>query len=488
MSSDTGSGPAATDSDGDRYRAIVEGITDLITVIDPDGTLTYVSPSANRLLGYEPAAVTGDRVFEYIHEADHEQVRAAIEAVSAAPDSSRQIELRFERDNGSWCWIEATLRNLVDTEPVGGILIVSRDITDRKEREQRIRDLKQRLELAVEGGKFGVWDWNMATDDVEFNERWATMLGYTPEEIGGTFAEWEERVHPEDIDRTAEALEAHIEGEADYYDSAFRMETADGDWKWIRTIGEIFERDESGEPTRAVGIHLDIDERKTYERRLKRQRNNLEVLNQVVRHDIRNDIQLVLAYVERAQQYVSPEGTQFMTQAIDAANDAIGRTETARDITEIMLQSETERQPISLRYVLETEIDDSRSRHEHALFHVDGAIPEVEVLADEMLEAVFRNLLSNAVQHNDKDVPEVTVSVTDEGGQVAVRIADNGPGIIDEHKAEIFDEGEMSLETGGTGLGLYLVEALVDRYGGEISVADNDPTGAVFTVRLPKAE
>ena len=104
-----------------------------------------------------------------------------------------------------------------------------------------------------------------------------------------------------------------------------------------------------------------------------------------------------------------------------------------------------------------------------------------------MLDSVFRNLLSNAVQHNDKEVPEVSVSATTHDMRAVVRIADNGPGVPDSQKQEIFGEGEKGLDSSGTGLGLYLVQELVTHYGGEVWVEDNNPEGAVFAVELPLA-
>ncbi|WP_200798677.1 ATP-binding protein [Halosegnis longus] len=132
------------------------------------------------------------------------------------------------------------------------------------------------------------------------------------------------------------------------------------------------------------------------------------------------------------------------------------------------------------------EIDNVRASYPDAAILVDGQIDEVTVLADEMLASVFRNLLKNAIQHNDKPVPEVHVAVEERPEEVVVSIADNGPGVADAHKETIFGKGEKGLGSSGTGIGLYLVNMLVDRYGGEIQVTDNDPEGAVFRLTLPK--
>jgi signal transduction histidine kinase len=128
-----------------------------------------------------------------------------------------------------------------------------------------------------------------------------------------------------------------------------------------------------------------------------------------------------------------------------------------------------------------------RARHERAIVSVETTIPNVDVLGDDMLESVFRNVLTNAIVHNDTELPKVALSATTDNGVVRVRVADNGPGVPDEQKQTIFEEGEKSLDSEGTGLGLYLVDTLVDRYGGAVWVEDNEPAGSVFIVELPRA-
>jgi signal transduction histidine kinase len=112
----------------------------------------------------------------------------------------------------------------------------------------------------------------------------------------------------------------------------------------------------------------------------------------------------------------------------------------------------------------------------------------VTVAADGMLDSVFRNLLTNAIQHNTAGVPEITVSAERQDGTVRVRVADNGPGVPAERKDEIFGRGAKGTDSGGTGIGTYLVKTLVTRYGGDVWVEDNEPRGAVFVVELPVAD
>lgn len=106
--------------------------------------------------------------------------------------------------------------------------------------------------------------------------------------------------------------------------------------------------------------------------------------------------------------------------------------------------------------------------------------------ADEYLSELFENLLANAIEHNDAATPRVRVSVTVDTEKAVVRIADNGPGMPDDHKDSLFDWEESSRADIGMGVGLAIVTALVDRYDGRIWVEDNEPTGTAVYVELSR--
>lgn len=239
------------------------------------------------------------------------------------------------------------------------------------------------------------------------------------------------------------------------------------------------------------------------QRRLEEQRDNLQLLNQVMRHDIRNDLQLVGAYAELLEDHVDEAGEEYLDIIKQSTGSAVDLTTTARDLARVMISEEGETRSVSLGAVLSQQIEEFRSGYPAAVVTVEGSIPTVEVVGNDMLDSVFRNLLTNAIQHNDKTPPTVTVSAEVTDANVDVRIADNGPGVPDSRKREIFGRGQKGLESSGAGIGLYLVESLVGTYGGDVRVEDgtgdpptgsgqqpddSDPGGAVFVVTLPMAE
>ncbi|MEL7002452.1 MAG: PAS domain-containing protein, partial [Bacteroidota bacterium] len=132
------------------------------------------------------------------------------------------------------------------------------DITDKIENEQR-------LQLAIEGAREGMWDWDISTNELLFNDYMSEMLGYSADELKPEFNEFLQRMHPDDREPTRIALTNHLKGISDYYEKEYRLKTKSGDWKWILTRGRVVERDAKGWSKRAIGTHIDIDNRKRAE-------------------------------------------------------------------------------------------------------------------------------------------------------------------------------------------------------------------------------
>lgn len=253
--------------------------------------------------------------------------------------------------------------------------------------------------------------------------------------------------------------------------------------------------DDRGEPTEREAQLADILgknvlstlERIERERELKRQRDNLDLLNQIVRHDLTNHLQTISGRAELLRDQCSDDALEHVDGIQESSQAAAELLETAGNLATVMRQTDWETEPVSLEPVLSSVTEDITATYSDAQVTVPDEYPSVRVQADELLSSVFRNILTNAVQHNDSTPPSVVVDVTDDGDVVNITVADNGPGIPDEQKQAVFERGEKRPDSDGTGVGLYLVRTLVDAYGGDVWVEDNEPTGTVVGVTLPKA-
>lgn len=311
--------------------------------------------------------------------------------------------------------------------------------------------------------------WNRAVEEI---------TGYEPEELSTMHVS--DFVPEDESERISEAIEDTFEEGPVRVVS--RVQTHDG-----REIPYEFysaaTTDLDGDPV-VVGVARDVTDRQEREERLERQRGQLEVLNRLVRHDIKNDMMVVVGLTEMLMDEVQGEVRTELERVHETGKHTMQLTEVARDLVEIVIQGgELGVEPTSLAEHLQTEIDNASRSYADATYTTKGSIPDVQVEANQLLGAVFRNLLNNAAQHNDRDHPQITIRAEANEEQVQVAITDDGPGIPEDRKAQLF-ERSPELEAGGTSLGLFLVGRLLDIYGGEIELEENEPRGTVAIVTL----
>ncbi|MEA2007994.1 MAG: PAS domain S-box protein, partial [Chloroflexota bacterium] len=133
--------------------------------------------------------------------------------------------------------------------------------TECKQAKEKLKERQERLNLAIQGTRAGLWDWNLQTGEVIYNERWAEIIGYTLDELKPISIKLLETLaHPADLEKSNALIEKHLRGETDFYECKTRLKHKEGHWVWVKDRGKIVEWSEDGKPLRITGTHVDITE------------------------------------------------------------------------------------------------------------------------------------------------------------------------------------------------------------------------------------
>lgn len=217
----------------------------------------------------------------------------------------------------------------------------------------------------------------------------------------------------------------------------------------------------------------------------------LALLNRIVRQDVRNDVSAIVGWGEELHEHVDGQGETSADRLLEAARHAAELADTASELVDALSMDEgIEPEPVDLGDVLDGEVERVRSRTDVELTVDVAGVERDRILVEgtPMLSSVFEQLLSNAVRHTNRDVPRVTVDVTDDPDGVTVEIADDGVGIPDAQQELLNDPVARYEDRSGISTGLYLATSVLEQIDGEIEFGDNYPRGTVVTVTLTPAD
>lgn len=170
-----------------------------------------------------------------------------------------------------------------------------------KKLTQQLQESEFRWKFAIEGSRDGVWDWNIQTNKSIYSKQWKEMLGYDEYEISPTHQAWEDRIHPEDRALVENTLKAYFQGEIPIYSVEFRLKCKDETYKWILSRGMIVSYDKQGKPSRMIGTHSDINERKSNEQMLQKLYTAIE----------QSPASVVITDLDACIEYINPKFTEI---------------------------------------------------------------------------------------------------------------------------------------------------------------------------------
>ncbi|MGP8281537.1 MAG: two-component system sensor histidine kinase NtrB [Desulfomonilaceae bacterium] len=383
------------------------------------------------------------------------------------------------------------------------------------EKESRYRESEQRLELALEGGALGVWDWDVKTGRAIWDTGTTRMMGYEQNELDPNIRTWKRAVHPDDWEKVSEVLNGHLSGRLPFYEVEYRMRTKSGEWKWVQVRGKVVQCDKAGKPQRMTGTMLDVTERRQAEEESEKlrlqlmQSQKMEALGILVggiAHDFNNMLQIVLGYSQlllRGKKESDP-GYKDIQTIIETVK---GGADLVKKLLAFGQQSPTFPVNMDLNHQIRELIPViSRTLPDIVKIDFDLTHGPVMINADpNQIDQVIMNLAINASEAMPNGgtikMATKTMALEDEhcrlypgvkpGKYVVLSLSDTGRGMDKETLARVFEPFFSTKQRGstrGTGLGLSVVQGIVEKHGGYVTCKSEPGKGSQFRIYFPEID
>ena len=259
---------------------LMENVPDQIYFKDLNSKFIWVNKIVAKRFGLKnPEEIVGKTDFDFFTNEHAEEAYAVEQKIIKAGIPILGLEEKETWPDGKFTWVSTTKLPLYDSRgKIIGTFGISRDITKQKKWEEALRVSEERLRLVIEATSDAIWDWNLITNEVYYSDRYYTMLGYKPGEFEANFDSWVNLMHPHDAGFSQVIIKKYIKEQVPEFNLEFRLKAKDGTYRWIHARGKIVERDKKGKPTRVVGTHMDITDRKDVEKELEESKNLLQLV------------------------------------------------------------------------------------------------------------------------------------------------------------------------------------------------------------------
>jgi PAS domain S-box-containing protein len=461
----------------ERLQRIADTSFDLLFELDSEGRLTYVSTGIESILGYSEAEVLGTPLADYIAP---RSLFAALTALEGVFDSQpiRNLELTALTADGGTAIVELNAIPITADDTVVAVQGVARDVTARRKRQAELR-LKNR---AIDDSTVGVVIADATEPDnpvVYVNRAFERLTGYSRAEMLGRNCRILQGPATEEaaVATLREGIERFEPVSVDLVN--YRKDGAPF-WNDVRVVPVS---DDDGEISHFVGFQEDATDRIRTEQLV-------GLLNRVLRHNLRNELNVLLGYGELLSDPDVAAGTDLDPGRVISETVA-GLTSLSEQVRELESIARQDRDPTRL---------DVASLLSNAVTEATVAFPDAtvttsvdlsdgrDICAGVELERAVEELVDNALTHDPDPATTVRITVRDAGDSVEIVVADDGPG-IPPMEASVVEVGRETAVEHGNGLGLWLVNWIVTRYGGSFQIrpadADDDVSGTIATVSLP---
>ena len=450
-----------------RFQRAVESAGHSIYMTDPDGTITYVNPAFERATGYESEEVVGQtpRILKSGEMSDeyYERLWSTISSGDVWEE-----EIQDQRKSGEVYYAHQTIAPLTDDNgEIEAYVAIQQDISDRKEREFKLRQ----YESAVEGAEELIAAIDEEKHYLFANEAYCEFHGLDTESLtelvlsDGIGSDIYETVEP--------YLEQAFDGETVQYRMT-RTRPARAD----RTFNIRYYplEDETGQIEGVVATMHDLTEQIEREQ-------HIASLDRMLRHTLHNELNVILGHSEMIQDQGSDQVAKLAMTIEKVADRILEQADKQREIVEILLNP-SDPTYLNLADVVDTAV--KRVMTEYPDVEITVEVPaDVQLLLIPELQRAIEELVENAIVHTGDAPAQVRITATKHATMVEIQIIDNGPGIPPEERSVISGEDNIDSLTHSSGMGLWLVKRIMSRLDGDIQFNDAEPTGSIISLHIP---
>lgn len=451
-----------------------------LSVISPEGQFLFVNDKLCHVLGRSKEEMLSANIRDIT---DSEDIQQNMEALQRLIETNRPVSLdkRCIRKDGTIVWVNTTFSLMANDREPAVILVVTTDLTERRQMDEKLRESEERFQLASKIVKIYSWEYDFVTKRLKFSENFEEITGLKPVSDVHKAREY---IFPEDRTRMDKVFDKARRTNGDL-DFEIRLKKGNS-VNWYRISGAIL-KNRNGRPVRAAGISQNITQRKM----LEQQKDDFI---SIASHELKTPVTSIKAYVEILREIVEAgQGIQDTLLLKKLENQVDRFMKLIRDLLDATRTTEGQLplyfEKFDLNNLISTCIESIQpGQKKHKLLFNPGKIPLIT--ADkERIEQVLSNLVSNAIKYSP-DGGEIVIDSSNIEGAVKVSVHDNGMGIPEELQHKIFTrffrvQNPQTQMLPGIGLGLYLCSMIIHRHGGTLSVKSKPGEGSVFYFTLP---
>ncbi|PBJ13688.1 PAS domain-containing protein [Flavobacterium sp. ACN6] len=484
------------------YKKLLAEMPDVLFqfIIDADNNYSFplVSKSADEIFELSAADFTNDIkfiIFDRIVPNDRERFfHSLVEAKRKV--KPWEIEFRAVLPKRGTRWFRITSKT---ESTLGGKVVFYghvADITELKDKEEKLRISEERFQFALDASTAGVWDWDMVTNSVFYSSLSLKILELESSDIFDDPERWDKIVHPDDLPKYYSDIQEHFDNKIPYYENYHRVMTSSGNYKWILDRGKVIKRDENGKPLRVIGTHTDVSAQKEKELELLKtmklysdQNSRLLNFSHIVSHNLNTQAGNIKSILDFIDADVNKQTVEEMLEHLRTVSNDLN--ETISNLTQIVkTQSNINIAvvPLKLCEYIEKTISTIKGYDKQRNVTIVNNVPRYLTINfnPAYMESVLLNFTTNAIKyaHPDRDPVIVFDFAIEPEGFKSLKITDNGLGIDLKVYGDLlfgmyktFHKHEEA-----RGIGLYITRNQIEAMKGTVLVESEVGVGTSFKI------